>query len=273
MKLYTKPGACSTAIHIDLCWTGQPFELQILDADGLKSPEFRALNPAGSVPVLVDGDFVLTQNVAIAGYLADRFPESGLAGDGSARQRAEATRWLAFVNSDLHPAFKPMFAPAAFVADPMQHEALRSNARARIRTLLEGADKVLASRDWLGGGRPLKSRSCPLPQLCRPLLLYGSALGHAYRRGPVRAGRAGRLPRAHGRRPGRAARAPGRRPGLSPATAPRRQYPGGPQPWSWRSQNVANSSPRALARAWRSSGRTSRSPAASVQRSIFSCMK
>ncbi|RRN79681.1 glutathione S-transferase [Pseudoxanthomonas sp. SGD-10] len=153
MKLYTKPGACSTAIHIDLCWTGQPFELQILDADGLKSPEFRALNPAGSVPVLVDGDFVLTQNVAIAGYLADRFPESGLAGDGSARQRAEATRWLAFVNSDLHPAFKPMFAPAAFVADPMQHEALRSNARARIRTLLEGADKVLASRDWLAGFR------------------------------------------------------------------------------------------------------------------------
>ncbi|ADV28113.1 Glutathione S-transferase domain [Pseudoxanthomonas suwonensis 11-1] len=153
MKLHTKPGACSTAIHIDLCWTGQPFEVQVLDADGLKSEEFRALNPAGAVPVLVDGDFVLTQNAAIVGYLADRFPDARLAGDGSARQRAEATRWLSFVNSDLHPAFKPMFAPAAFIADPMQHEPLRSTARARVRGLFESADRVLVSRDWLAGFR------------------------------------------------------------------------------------------------------------------------
>lgn len=153
MKLYTKPGACSTAVHIDLCWTGQPFEVQVMDADGMKSPGFRALNPTGAVPVLVDGDFVLTQNTAIVGYLADRFPEAGLAGDGSARQRAEATRWLAFVNSDLHPAFKPAFGPAAYIADPAQHDALREAARVRVRGLLEGADKVLGSRDWLAGFR------------------------------------------------------------------------------------------------------------------------
>src|SRR5690606_38899225 len=48
MKLYTKPGACSTAVHIDLCWTGQPFEVQVMDADGMKSPGFRALNPTGA---------------------------------------------------------------------------------------------------------------------------------------------------------------------------------------------------------------------------------
>ena len=54
MKLYTKPGACSTAIHIDLCWTGQPFEVQVMDADSMKADAFRALNPSGAVPVLVD---------------------------------------------------------------------------------------------------------------------------------------------------------------------------------------------------------------------------
>ena len=114
MKLYTKPGACSTADHIALQWSGAPYEFQVMDAKSLKEPAFLALNAAGSVPVIVDGDFVLTQNAAILGYIADSTPESGLVGDGSPRQRAEAMRWIAFVNSDLHPAFKPLFAPGMF---------------------------------------------------------------------------------------------------------------------------------------------------------------
>ncbi|WP_028917788.1 glutathione S-transferase N-terminal domain-containing protein [Pseudoxanthomonas sp. J35] len=153
MKLYTKPGACSTAVHIDLCWTGQAFELQVVDADYMKSPEFRALNPSGAVPVLVDGDFVLTQNAAIVGYVADSFPQAGLAGDGSVRQRAEAARWLAFVNSDLHPAFKPIFGPGNYIEDAAQHDALRAAARKRVRSLFEVADRQLAGRTWLAGFR------------------------------------------------------------------------------------------------------------------------
>lgn len=153
MKLYTKPGACSTAIHIDLCWTGQPFEVQVVDADTMKSAEFRALNPAGSVPVLTEGDFVLIQNAAIAGYIADTHPAAGLAGDGSARQRAEAARWLSFVNSDVHPAFTPLFAPGKFIEDPAQYDAVKAAARKRVRSVLEGADRQLQGKEWLAGFR------------------------------------------------------------------------------------------------------------------------
>ena len=153
MKLHTKPGACSTAVHIDLAWTGQPFEVEVMDAESMKAPAFRALNPAGSVPVLVDGDFVLTQNAAIVGYIADTFPQAGLGGDGSARQRAEATRWLAFVNSDLHPAFKPLFGPAAFIEDPAQFDSVKAAARRRVRGLFESADRQLTGRQWMAGFR------------------------------------------------------------------------------------------------------------------------
>ena len=153
MKLHTKPGACSTAVHIDLAWTGQPFEVEVMDAESMKAPAFRALNPAGSVPVLVDGDFVLTQNAAIVGYIADTFPQAGLGGDGSARQRAEATRWLAFVNSDLHPAFKPLFGPGNYIEDPAQHDAVKAAARKRVRGLFESADRQLQGREWLAGFR------------------------------------------------------------------------------------------------------------------------
>ena len=153
MKLYTKPGACSTADHIALQWTGQPFQLEILDKDSMKAPAFLAINPAGAVPAIVDGDFVLTQNAAIMGYIADSFPEAGLAGDGSPRQRAEAARWLAFVNSDLHPAFKPLFGPGAFIGDESQFDAVKQAARKRVRALFESADRQLAGKQWLAGFR------------------------------------------------------------------------------------------------------------------------
>lgn len=153
MKLYTKPGACSTADHIALQWTGQPYEVEIMTAEAMKSPGYLAINPAGAVPAVVDGDFVLTQNAAIMGYIADRFPDAHLAGDGSPRQRAQATRWLAFVNSDLHPAFHPLFAPARFLADAVQHDALKSAARGRVRSLLEIANRQLEGQQWLAGFR------------------------------------------------------------------------------------------------------------------------
>jgi glutathione S-transferase len=153
MKLYSKPGACSTADHIALQWTGQPFEVELLDRESLKSPAFLKINPVGSVPALVDGDFVLTQNAAIMGYIADTHPQAGLAGDGSPRQRAEAARWLSFVNSDVHPAFSPLFAPGKFLADEGQKEALAAAAHKRLRGIFEQADAQLADKPWLAGFR------------------------------------------------------------------------------------------------------------------------
>lgn len=153
MRLYTLPGACSTACHISMRWARAPFELRVLTRDELKSPAFLGINPAGAVPALVDGDFVLTQNAAILGYVADLNPGAGLAGDGSPHQRAEANRWLAFVNADLHPAFHPLFGPGRFIADEAAHDAVRAVARTRLRGLYERADAALEGRDWLAGFR------------------------------------------------------------------------------------------------------------------------
>ena len=159
MKLYTKPGACSTADHIALHWTGGPFEVEVLDGKSMKGPAYLAINPAGAVPAVVDGDFVLTQNAAIMGYIADSFPDAGLAGDGSARQRAQAVRWLSFVNSDVHPAFTPLFAPGKFHPDQAEHATVQDAARTRLRGLYEAADRQLAGRDWGWPG----SAASPIP--------------------------------------------------------------------------------------------------------------
>lgn len=153
MKLYTKPGTCSTADHIALQWTGQPFEVKVMSATELKSPEFLAINPAGAVPAIQDGDFVLTQNAAIMGYIADTHPQAQLAGDGSAQQRARAARWLSFVNSDVHPAFSPLFAPGKFIGDESLYGAVKEAARRRLRGLFETADRQLEGKQWIAGFR------------------------------------------------------------------------------------------------------------------------
>ncbi|MEO6227538.1 MAG: glutathione S-transferase N-terminal domain-containing protein [Thermomonas sp.] len=159
MKLYTKPGACSTADHIALQWTGQPFEFEVMNATTLKEPSYLAINPSGTVPALTDvaatdgGQFVLTQNAAIMGYIADRAPDARLAGDGSAQHRAIACKWLAFCNSDLHPAFSPLFSPGIFSEDPTHHEAIKAAARKRIRKLFETANTTLEDKQWLAGFR------------------------------------------------------------------------------------------------------------------------
>lgn len=153
MKLYSSPGACSTADHIVLQWTGGAFEVEIVTREQRQSPEYLAVNPAGAVPALRHGDHTLTQNAAILGYIADTWPDARLAGDGSALQRAEANRWLAFVNSDLHPAFKPIFGPARYIADETQHEAVREQARKNVRALFERANAQLDGRQWLAGFR------------------------------------------------------------------------------------------------------------------------
>ena len=155
MKLDTSPGACSLADHIALQWTGAPFEAQVVSREQRRQPDFLALNPDGAVPVLQNGDWVLTQNAAILNYIADKFPEAKLGGDGSPESRAEVNRWLAFVNSDLHPAFKPIFGSTSYLGDQAFIEKSQDNARKQLRGMFERADAQLAGKDWLTGARSI----------------------------------------------------------------------------------------------------------------------
>ena len=65
-----------------------------------KRPDFLRLNPAGKVPVLVDGDLVIPESAAIVLYLAEKYPEKGLL-PADPRQRAQAYRWIMFAVTEL----------------------------------------------------------------------------------------------------------------------------------------------------------------------------
>lgn len=152
--LYFAPGACSLAPHIVLEWIGAPYQAVNV---GFGSPELLAVNPAGAVPTLREDDgWLLTQAGAILDYLAHKHPQAGLSGDDSLRARAEAHRWSAFLTSDLHAAFWPVFMPYRYTADPSPEARAQVLAagQALVRKQLAVLDRHLRGRDWmLDGGR------------------------------------------------------------------------------------------------------------------------
>ncbi len=155
MKLYTFPGSCALATHIALEWAGEPYTLKVLQKDDLGKPAFLKLNPNHQVPTIEDDGWVLTQNAAVLNYVADRHPESKLGGDGSARSRAEVNRWLGILNSDMHPAFKPLFGATAYLGDDAAIAKTQQNARERLRTYFEEMNEQLGKHDWLAGIRSI----------------------------------------------------------------------------------------------------------------------
>lgn len=110
MKLYYSPGACSIATRISLHEAGVPAEFERVDLKAKiteSGSDYLAINPAGSVPMIVldDGE-AITENVAILALLADRFPELGADGPLG---RIRLLEMLSFLSTELHASFKPFF--------------------------------------------------------------------------------------------------------------------------------------------------------------------
>lgn len=151
MKLYCFAGACSFVPHTALILCNADYEIQLLSHEAAKQPEYLAKNPMGAVPLLEDGDFCLTQNVAILNYLNDKYPDAGLFGKGDSKQQAKARQWLSFVNADLHKAYYPIFRPSAFVTDPSLEQDVNATARKRVTDMYKVADDALVDSDFLTG--------------------------------------------------------------------------------------------------------------------------
>ena len=115
MKLYFSPGACSLAPHIALLATGLPFATERVSMRTKQTAggeDFRALNPKGYVPALtLEDGRVLTENQVILQYVADQAPASGLAPAYGSVERYQLMEWLAWLSSELHKRFSPLFTP------------------------------------------------------------------------------------------------------------------------------------------------------------------
>jgi glutathione S-transferase len=95
IEFFTNPMSRSGIVHWMLEELGVPYEMKILEyGTTMKAPEYLAINPMGKVPAIRHGDVVVTEAAAICAYLADAFPDAGLA--PPLAERGAYYRWLFF---------------------------------------------------------------------------------------------------------------------------------------------------------------------------------
>jgi len=112
MKLYYAAGACSLASHIVASEGGLKLHLEKVDLKEHRTEsgeDFYAVNAKGYVPALkLEDGAMLTENVALLTYLGDK---AGLTPKGDERYRL--LEWLAFITSEIHKSFSPLFQGAS----------------------------------------------------------------------------------------------------------------------------------------------------------------
>ncbi|MDE2246009.1 MAG: glutathione S-transferase [Xanthomonadaceae bacterium] len=148
LTFFHAPQTRSTGVRILLEELGAPYRLHLLDlkAGEQRQPAYLAINPMGKVPALKDGDALITEQVAIYIYLADRFPQAGLAPAIGDPLRGPWLRWIAYYGS----CFEPALMDRAQKHEPASRS---SSPYGDYDTMLKTLTDQLARGPWLLGER------------------------------------------------------------------------------------------------------------------------
>jgi glutathione S-transferase len=124
---------------------GAPYERELIDIrrGDQDKPAYRNINPMGKVPALVDGAVVVAEQGAICAWLADRFPEVGLAPTVADPLRGLYLRWLFFAGNCIEPAYMQKL---------MGWTTTKSQAGwGNYELVVEVLDRALARGPWILG--------------------------------------------------------------------------------------------------------------------------
>jgi glutathione S-transferase len=154
MQLYEFAPTRSIRARWALQELGVEFEAIAVDlrAGEHRRAEFLATNPAGKVPVLVDGDLVVTESVAIVLYLAEKYPDRGLL-PADLAQRAQVYRWTLFAATELEQPLWRMARHTALYPEADRLPADIALARRDFREMAAVLDRHLAQRSFVVGER------------------------------------------------------------------------------------------------------------------------
>src|SRR5262249_13617069 len=112
-----------------------------------KTPDYLKLNPNGKVPALsLDGGGVMFETNAIAMYLGDRHPESGLAPALSDPTRPLYNQWLFHLTNSIQPLYLPFYYPERHPTHPAHVEEIKTKAMEQIGEAWDRIERNLAAR-------------------------------------------------------------------------------------------------------------------------------
>ncbi|RLJ59281.1 glutathione S-transferase [Litoreibacter meonggei] len=112
-----------------------------------RTDAFKAINPMGEVPVLVDGDLTLTQSGVIQQYVVDQTGKLG----GTAADTYEVLRWVLWDNHKLSSQVGMTRFLMNFLPEDKRPHDVIAFMQGRLKAAYSVLDTHLAGRDWLAG--------------------------------------------------------------------------------------------------------------------------
>jgi len=145
LTLYTNPMSRGRIARWMLEETGVGYDVQYLDyGPSMKSPDYLMINPMGKVPALRHGETIVTECPAICAYLADAFPDAGLAPEPI--DRGTYYRWLFFAAGPMEAA---AVNKALGVTPPVEKQGMVGYGNGDL--MLDVLEEILPSRGFLCG--------------------------------------------------------------------------------------------------------------------------
>lgn len=152
MKLYEFGPTRSIRVRWTLQELGADFEpirVNLLAGEN-RRPEFLKINPAGKLPVLVDGDLVLTESVAIVLYLAEKYSHKGLLPAGL-NERAQVNRWLLFAATELEQPLWRIFRHTALYPEEQRLPGDMILASGEFKEMASVLEQHMQGRQFVAG--------------------------------------------------------------------------------------------------------------------------
>lgn len=153
IKLYMAPGTCARVPTIALEEAGVDFEsvvIRFLKGEH-KSPDYLALNPKGKVPTLVVDGEAITENVAIALFLAEHYPQAKLLPEASsALERCRIVADLSYCAATLHPIVTRIRVPQFFAGEDIAGDVWQKGCEA-MKEHFALIDRRLGTGPWWYG--------------------------------------------------------------------------------------------------------------------------
>ena len=148
IELYWKQETVADVVATALRLIGVEHRIVTVGED-VTEDEYLRINPAGTVPAMVDGDLVLFESVAILMYLADQHPDAGLAPAPDTPEHALYDRWLVFILANLMGAYYRWYHGHEMIDGAHNLEALKEGAKRDVNAICRRIESELGSRDWL----------------------------------------------------------------------------------------------------------------------------
>ena len=146
---YTHPWSRGRIARWMLEEVGRPYQTEVIDyGPAMKAPAYLAINPMGKVPALRHGDTIVTECAAICAYLADAFPETGLAPPPGDPRRGPYYRWLFFGAGPVEASWIDKMLGVEVPADkkPMTGYGSIAEVTDVLASTLAGRDYILGDR-------------------------------------------------------------------------------------------------------------------------------